>query len=369
MKNIKTTGPLPVIGNQMESEPSRYYHFPSMEKLSNGEVLLCCKELLGSMNDPKGRILMFRSLDEGKTWENGLSPTCHDETAYPEKGYIMAHVTEIEPEELIAVYGLIDTDISKPMFNPVTDGMQNAVIRTTKSFDNGKSWSKPKNIQFTSADIIVPSKIIKLQDGTLGFPCEMHDHWEGGYKEGNCSRFIKSYDKGNTFSEGNIMVADEGILYGDARPAFIDNKLIIFLWTLDLTKMEDQPIHYISTENSAKSWSKPLPINITTQIMSPLYFGNGHMLAIHQDRFSEKPGLKALLSYDNGMNWDKTTETTLYGAENKPDGTNPFAQFDQFQFGYSSLLKMGDNSCLASFWHTNGVTTSISVMKITIEDV
>ncbi len=369
MKRIITTGPFPVVGCQTGTKSSLFHHFPSMEKLSNGEVLLCCKELQGSMNDPKGKILLFRSANTGGTWEKGVSPTCHDEANYPEKGYLMAHVTEIKPEELIAVYGLIDTDINNPMFNPSTDGMQNSVVRITKSFDNGKTWSKPKNIEFESADIIVPSKIINLPNGTLGFPCEMHDHWEGGYKEGNCSRFIKSYDRGNTFSEGNIMAADKGILYGDARPAFIDNKLVIFLWTLDLVKMEDLPIHIISTDNSAESWSNPAPLAITTQIMSPLYVENGIMLAIHQDRFSGNPGLKAILSYDNGLNWDRTTETTLYGAANRPDGTNPFAQFNQFQFGYSSLLKTGDNSYLASFWHTNGVTTSISVMKISVVDI
>ncbi|NQT59160.1 MAG: exo-alpha-sialidase [Bacteroidetes bacterium] len=369
MKRVRKEGPFPVVENLTETKDSHFYHFPSMEKLSNGDILLCSKELNGSMNDPQGKILTFRSHDEGKTWRKEVPPTCHDEALYPEKGYIMAHVTEIEPEELIAVYGLIDTDKNRPMFNPSTDGMQNAVIRTTKSFDNGKSWTAPKNIEFESADIIVPSKIINLPDGTLGFPCEMHDHWEGGYVEGNCSRFIKSYDRGDTFSEGNIMAADKGILYGDARPTFIKNKLVVFLWTLNLAKMEDQPIHVVTTENCAKSWSDPAPINITTQIMSPMYLDDGLLLAIHQDRFSGSPGLKAILSHDNGLNWDKETETTLYGADNRPDGTNPFAQFDQFQFGYSSLLKTGDNSCLASFWHANGETTSISVMKISIEDV
>ena len=339
-----------------------------MEKLSNGEILICCKVLKGSMGDPKGRILMLRSIDEGKTWEKGISPTCHDEIDYPPKGYLMAHVTELGPDELIAVYSLIDTDESNPLFNPSSDGMQSATTRITKSFDNGRSWAKPKDIEFESADIIVPSKIIQLPDGNLGFPCEMHDHWEGGYREGNCSRFIKSYDRGYTFSEGHIMAAAADILYGDARPAFINNEILIFLWTLDLTKMEDQPIHFISTTDSARSWSKPSPINITTQIMSPLYFRDGLMLAIHQDRFSDNPGLKALLSFDNGQNWDRSTEVTLFGADNRPDGTNPFAQFDQFQFGYSSLVKTGDASCLASFWHTNGVTTSISVIKITIKE-
>jgi len=364
---IKLEGPFNVTGR--EGNSSNFYHFPSMENLSNGEILLCCKELEGGMNDPKGRILLFRSADEGKTWGKGTSPTYHDESDYPEKGYIMAHVTQLAPDELIAVYSLIDTDSNKPMFNPETDGMQNARIKITKSFDNGTSWEKPRDIDFQSRDIIVPSKIIKLPDGSCGFPCEMHDHWEGGYKEGNCSRFIKSYDGGRTFDEGKIMAALEGILYGDARPVFIDNDLVIFLWTLDLVKMKDLPIHLISTKDNAETWSKPSPINITTQIMSPLYIRDNLMLAIHQDRFSEKPGIKALLSYDRGLNWDKTTEVTLFGADSRPDGTNPFTEFDQFQFGYSSLLKTGKNTCLASFWHQDGKATSVSVVKITVKGV
>ncbi len=339
-----------------------------MEKLSNGEIILCCKELNGSMNDPKGRILMFRSIDGGKTWKKGISPTCHDETVYPEKGYLMAHVTELEPDELIAVYSIIDTDESKPLFNTVTDGMQPASVRTTKSYDNGRTWTTPKDIEFESPDIIVPGKIITLPDGNIGFPCEMHDHWEGGYKEGNCSRFIKSYDRGYSFSEGNTMAAAEGILYGDARPTCINDEILIYLWTLDLTNMEDQPVHFISTADSGETWSAPAPVNITTQIMSPLYFRDGLMLAVHQDRFSGNHGLKALFSFDSGLNWNRSTEVTLFGAESKPDGTNPFSHFDQFQFGYSSLLKTGDTSCLVSFWHTNGKTTSVSVIKITVEE-
>lgn len=367
MAKILIEGQYSVTGRQGINDKSLFYHFPSMEKLSNGEIILCCKELQGSMNDPKGKILLFRSKDGGMTWDKGISPTLHDEHNYPDKGYLMAHVTELKPDELIAVYSLIDTDSRKPLFNPETDGMQPAKIRITKSFDNGKSWRRPDDIGFKSKDIIVPGKIIPLPDGNCGFPCEMHDHWEGGYKESSCGRFIKSYDRGNTFPKGNIMAASEDILYGDARPAIIDNEIRIFFWTLDLAKMEDQPIHYISTKDNAVSWSKPSPINITTQIMSPIYFRKNLMLAIHQDRFSDNPGLKAVLSYDNGQNWDRSTEVTLFGADSRPDGTNPFAQFDQFKFGYSSLIKTGDNSCLVSFWHAEGDTTAISVIKIKVK--
>lgn len=357
-----------VIPPREKEEKPIFYHFPSMEKLSNGEILLCCKELEHGMNDPSGKILLFRSCNNGKTWEKGISPTIHDERSHPGKGYLMAHITELETDELISVYSIIDTDKNNPLFNPETDGMQPATIRICKSFDNGSSWENPRNIEFTCKDIIVPGKIIKLPDGTCGFPCEMHDHWVGGYKEGSCSRFIKSYDNGESFSEGKIIAGDEGILYGDARPVFIGKKVLIFFWTLDLVEMKDMPIHYVSSIDSGASWTKPEAISITTQIMSPVALNGSLMLSIHQDRFSDNPGLKALLSYDGGLNWNNSTEITIFGAGSKPDGTNPFAQFDQFQFGYSSLIKTGNNSLLVSFWHAADSGTSISVAELSIKE-
>ena len=155
MIQIKIENPYLAAGDRIGNHESSFYHFPSMEKLSNGEIILCCKELKDSMNDPKGRILMFRSMDEGKSWRRGISPTCHDEEDSPEKGYLLAHVTEIDPDELIAIYSMIDTDESKPLFNPATDGMQAARVRTTKSYDNGRSWEKPGDIEFKSNDILI----------------------------------------------------------------------------------------------------------------------------------------------------------------------------------------------------------------------
>ncbi len=363
---IVTEGPFPVAGNFNRGAPPRYQHFPSMELLDSGELLLCCKELEKGMDDPLGRIRLFRSPDNGRSWGEGLAPTCHDLDAFPEKGYLMAHITEIDRNELIAVYSRIDTDLSRPLFNPVTDGMQSAVVRVVRSSDNGMSWSMPEDIVFSSEDIIVPGKVILLRDGSLGFPCEMHDHWDGGYREGNCSRFITSCDGGATFCVGKVMAGDEGILYGDARPVWIGDTLRIFFWTLDLGKMQDLPVHFVETRDNARSWSPPQPVGITTQIISPVYLEGGVMIAVHQDRFSEDPGLKAILSYDNGISWDHRTEITLFGAGSRPDGTNPFAQFDQFRFGYSSLIQTGPLSCLASFWHADGIATAISVIELQV---
>ena len=364
---IVTDGPFPVIGNFNGSTPSRYYHFPSMELLESGELLLCCKELAAGMDDPLGRIRLLRSHDGGRSWRGGLSPTCHDEALNPDKGYLMAHITATGEHELTAVYSRIDTDPARPLFNPDTDGMQNAVVRTVTSSDSGMSWSEPADIEFTSRDIIVPGKIVVLRDGTMGFPCEMHDHWEGGYREGNCSRFIKTGARKASFCEGGIMAGDEGILYGDARPVWIGDTLRVFFWTLDLARMQDLPVHYVETMDNARSWSAPRPAGITTQIISPVYLDEGLMIAIHQDRFSENPGLKALLSYDNGISWDRRTEITLFRADSRPDGTNPFAQFDQFRFGYSSMIRTGERRCLASFWHADGEATAISVIELQVE--
>lgn len=338
-----------------------------MEKLSNDEWIICCREIKDLL-DPKGRIRTRRSFDKGKTWHDGVPPTCHDEKECPQNGFLMCHITELAPNELLAVYMMIHTDESKPLFHPATDGMQFTRVRITKSFDNGKTWAKPKDIEYEYPDLLVTSKAILLPDGSIGIPCETHNIWDESYKKPVAAMLIKSYDRGYTFPEGITVACDPSILYGDARPVFDRNELSLYFWTYNMAKNEDTYIHRTKSTDNGKTWSKASPINLKMQITSPLFVRKDLMVCACQDRFSDKPGIKAFLSYDSGMNWDPESELTIFSANSKPDDTNPFGQFTQFKFGYSTILKLSQRQCAVCYWHDNSVTTSISVSILDILD-
>jgi hypothetical protein len=356
-----------VIGDKVGNKESLYYNFPSMEKLSSGEWIICCREIRRLL-DPKGRIKTRRSTDGGKTWYDGVSPTCHDEKDYPQNGYLMCHITELAPKELFAVYMIIYTDESKPLFHPTTDGMQYTRVRITKSFDNGVTWAKPKDIEYEYPDLLVISKAVILSDGSISIPCETHDIWEEGYKKPVAAMFIKSHDRGYTFSEGVTVACDPFMLYGDARPVFDGNEISLYFWSYNVSESKDAYVHRSKSVDLGETWSKASPINLKMQITSPLFLEKGLMVCACQDRFSENPGIKALISYDEGMNWDAQSEITVFGANSRPDGTNPFGQFTQFKFGYSTILKLSERQCAICYWHDNSATTSISVSILEIAD-
>jgi hypothetical protein len=362
---LKNTGL--VIGDQVGETGSLFYNFPSMEILSNGEWLVASREIR-NLDDPKGKIRVRRSEDQGKNWKDSPSPTCHDERDYPENGFLLCHITELAPDELFSIYMMIFTNESEPLFHKTTDGMQKTKVRITKSFDNGKTWSKPKDIEYETKDLLVTGKPIVFADGSIGIPCEMHDEWTQGYQEPLAAKFLKSYDRGYTIAKGITAACDPSILYGDARPAFNGKELTLFFWTYDVAQNKDLPIHRVQSLDFGETWSKVEPIHLAMQITSPLYVNNHLMVCICQDRFSENPGIKAIFSYDGGMEWDWASEITIFGTKSKPDGNNPFKQFNQFKFGCSSVRRISEKEFAVIFWHDNTATTSISVAIVEITE-
>ena len=144
--------------------------------------------------------------------------------------------------------------------------------------------------------------------------------------------------------------------------------LTMFFWTYNVAENKDLPIHRAKSKDNGETWSKAEPINLKMQITSPLYFNEHQMLCICQDRFSDNPGIKGLLSYDGGMNWDWDSATTIFGTKSRPDGNNPFKQFNQFKFGCSSVRKLSGTEFAVIYWHDNSASTSISVSVAEISD-
>ena len=356
------------IGNPTVVFSKNEYDFnmPSISLLSNGDIL-CLARKINGLNDSKGELVMARSYDGGKTFIEVQHPNTADAKAHPEWGFLLGFVCEAAPGKLVSIYEYIETDDSKPLFSPNTDGMQQAYIRCTVSNDNGLTWEPACDIGFELPDIIVPGQPYVLPNGSIGFATEIHDVWENGYVDGPSSWFIVSRDGGCTFSEGYLMAAENGIIHGDARITFDEDKIITYFWCHDTINNCDLPVHICSSCDSGHTWSKPLPIELNMQITNPHFVKKGATMCLTQDRFGESPGLKAMLSYDEGQTWDTSSAVYLYGTSSRPDGTNPFAQFDQFKFGGSTLCKISNNEVICAYWHEHSGKKAVSVNKIRVE--
>ena len=357
-----------VIGDETGSDTSVFYNFPSCERLSDGSFFICARKING-LQDPAGSQVSVRYWPEEDRVEPACSPACHDMLSNPDKGIYMCHVTELSPNELIAIYPLIHTDSSKPLFSEKYDGIQPCTCRITRSHDNGHTWDLPENLAYTMPDAIIPGKIQKLADGMIGFPMEMHNLYEMPYQEPLQGRFIYSVDGGKTFDRASFFPHPEDFLAGDARCTEDSlGNLTIFFWAYDMKDMKDLKVHRTISHDSGRSFSPLEPIELKKQITSPFYIDENNFLCIYQERFSDQPGIKAMLSHDGGMTWDADSATPLFLCEGTPDGENPFAQFEQYKFGYSTMTRISQTKALATFWNTNGVTSCISVCEIWTEE-
>jgi hypothetical protein len=345
------------------------YLMPSIEKLSDGSIIISAMQA-SYMRDAQAKIKTLRSFDGCKTFKESIPPTIHDEQRYPEKGYVNCHITEIAPGELLSVYMLVHAMPGEPIYHPTADGIVDCSVRTVKSFDNGKTWTQPKDIDVKWPDVIAPGKPLVLKDKSIGIPVESQKIWDKPFVKWPIAGMIKSYDRGESFRELNLMVEMDGVVHGDGRLAVDENGYIIaYLWKYDLINVKDMLVHMSESHDNGKTWTFPVPLNLKGQITSPVFLENGTILCITQDRFSALPGIKAYLSYDRGMNWDFENGITVYGNENNPGTDNPFQGFVNYKFGYSSLLKMTEKLVLATYFYANEHDyMSIGITELEIAD-
>lgn len=357
-----------VIGDAVGTAESCWYNFPSCERLHDGSFFITARKIRG-LQDAKGSAVSVRYWPESGRIVPAAAPAGRDMAAYPEKGVYMCHVTELEPGHLVAIYPLIDCDPDLPLFDAKCDGIQPCRCRVVHSRDNGETWDAPRDLAYDLPDAIIPYKIQKLPQGTIGFPMEMHNHYEKPYIQPLQGRFIYSTSRGENFEEAALFPHPPGMLAGDAR-CTVDGggKLTIFFWAFDMAGTRDLPVHRTVSTDGGRTFTPLEPTSLRQQITSPFWVEGETYLCIYQDRFSDAPGIKAALSRDGGLTWDEAHAVPLFLCESRPDSANPFAAFEQFKFGYSSLTRITDRCALATFWHTNGPTSCISAARIFMED-
>ena len=359
-----------VAGDVIPEEDSLFHMRPCLTKCSDGSFLF--STLIGKgKTSPDGRTKVFRSTDDCKTWEPVASPTAHDENEDPNAGFMMCNITEIEPEHLFAVYNQVDrSNPDEDLFHPQTDGSQHTEVRVTHSYDNGRTWEKPKPIQFTLPDLIMPGKCIILPDGSLGIPCEVWFEWDKGFQDGPSSPILLSHDKGETWAEAAYMAKDEKgeTFFGDPRLTTLnDDTLVTLFWRYHLENGEDLPVHRAESKDNGRTWSVPESTELVGQIANPLFIKEGLMLCVYQKRFGD-PSLRGVLSYDNGKSWDMDADTALWRkADDKDAIKNPFQGYQQYTFGFSRVLKNGPDEALISFWCSNGKTTYVQVLRVQVK--
>ena len=356
-------------GDETARDGSKFCTRPSLARRGDGSFLFAT--LVGSQKTgPDSRIRVLESTDDCATWRVLPSPTVWDERANAGWGYMMCHLTETAPGRLLAAY--LRTDRFNPaedLFHPETNGMQLGVVRLSESPDNGQTWSEPWDLDYKLPDLIAPGPFLRLPDGALGMPFEVWHEWDKGWRQGPSTRLIISHDNGKTWPEAGIIARDETRkhIYGDPRLTTLpDGKLVVLLWVYNIETQEDLPGHRSVSSDNGRTWSVPESVGLTSQIANPAALREGLMLGVYQRRFGGEAGLRAVLSYDDGLTWDAETDVAIWAQGHHTDDKNPFSGYQEYTFGNSTIVKLTDREVLVPFWVSNGNTTYMRILRVEV---
>ena len=358
-----------VIGPETAAPGETGYHFPGACLLSDGSVYLCARRDRG-MNDPFGATEAVRWIPATDEVIPMPSPTSQDVAPDGRRTAYSCYVSELSPGELIALYGLMEPEGHKTVFDEKTYGMIRTSLRIARSHDGGMTWDEPEDLAYRTKDMMIPSRIFHTRNGILGFHAEMHNHWEREYAEPVQARFVYSVDGGRTFDRASFIPHPADFLAGDARPTEdADGNLMSFFWGFDLRTMKDLSIYRSFSRDGGVTWSFVEPVRLKKQITSPFLLEDGACMCIYQERFSAHPGLYAALSYDGGMTWDEENALGIFVRGSAPRSENAFDSGNDgaYTFGYSTLTRLSSHSALVTFWHSNGGSTAVSVCQLTAE--
>ena len=340
---------------------------PFIQQLSK-EEFFCVYRRGTAWASVDGVISKLRSTDKGITWveESVVWDGSADNRLYSYRG---GNLTKLKNGTLLLTSCRFDrSDPNKPIYNPLTEGYLPVDAALFRSSDGGHNWSPPQAVCLPDGEIGNPAgPVIELHDGCWLMPFETWKSYDDTGPAKQRTVAIFSEDKGKTW-DYRTPIADgyaDGIVYWDSSIITLENgRLFALLWTRDLQADSDSPIHCTISEDGGRTWSKPESIGIIGHTMAVVDIGGKRLVMVYSLRNADRPGIKAVLSEDEGKTWDITHQVVVWDARGQSNvGVSSdercLADMATYAFGKPQAIQTLDSSILVSFWCTQACITHI----------
>lgn len=349
---------------------SIHAYFPSAAVLSDGQILATV--VLGEAFEAVNlRTHLFRSTDNGKTWQNeGLIYPGTKERLTSD----CARLTALSNDDLV-VFMIRHDRTEHPnegLTNPETLGFVPTDLLIFRSSDKGKTWTGPQRIQ---PPLVGPSfemccPITVLKDGRWFIPTQTWPGWNGECPNGIKMVALVSCDQGKSWPTYLDVMQEPGrhVYFWESKIIELkDGRLLATAWVYDDTAKSDRPNHYCFSSDGGKTWSTPCSTGLYGQTLTPLELEDGRILSAY--RRTDKPGLWLNISRLEKSQWINEFEMPLWGYQATgliATSQNMSHNFSVLRFGAPCMAYLKDKTILLCFWCYEDCVSNIRWFKIRI---
>ena len=291
---------------------------PNVVPLSESE-LLCLYRVGQALYSDDSTVARLRSTDGGTTWtEEGL--------VWDPRNEDVPHIysgplgTALADGTLLVIGQRLprSSDEYSLRFNPATGGVKPFDIFLQRSQDRGHTWSEPEVLDLRGAGIVdAPSSIIELNDGRWFLACERWKAWDDPSPLHIKGFAMFSADKGKTWGDRMDFpwASDTAKMYHHSRAARkLDGRICALQRTQSIGGREDYDLHFVESDETGRKWSPPRPSGVPGQNNSLADLGSGTLVAVSNAVDTDKPGVLAVLSEDEGKTWDLANRVMLWSG-------------------------------------------------------
>jgi Neuraminidase (sialidase) len=350
--------------------------FPGFCVLPSGRWIVTCRAAPARNINWNQRVFLSYSDDEGKTWSKPFSPFKPKILNGKIGVFRGAYLTYLDNNEIFATLHWIDySDPDLPAFNEKTEGVLDCFIFTSRSYDNGLTWSDPEFVDTSIFKWPAPITGPALYPGSdcIIIQFELNKPYYDTSQWTHASILFFSYDRGKTWPEYFLVGKDREnkIFYWDQRPGVLnDGTILDMFWTYNNKTCSYLNIHARCSRDRGKTWSEIWDTGISGQPGHPVSISGNRIVMpfIQRDRF---PVIKIRTSSDGGKTWQKNSEMVIYSNEEKfrhsekKTMADTWAEFNKFSVGWPITAKVNDTDIIVAFYNgVNPDSTNIEWARI-----
>ena len=322
--------------------------FPTLVRLDNGDLI--CGFNVGGGPNATGGTDWARSTDRGQTWswEGVILPRTDDPVttntlrlSRTADGVLLAYGARKYPGSGKVVFG---RDRTEPVL--------------CRSVDGGRTWTASEVIPTdVPGPFEISNPVVVLADGRWLAPAATLTDPQ---RLGERVVAFESANQGQSWPAWRTVFEDPASEKGFFEQKVIEltpGHLMAVAWTVTLGDYADLENHFTTSRDAGRTWGPIHSTGIQGQTMTPIWLGGNRLLVLYNRRYGEQAVMMCLVTFTDDS-WRVEFEDVLWSAaahrDRPDDAESGIDEFDAFQFGLPSAIRLDDRELLAVHWCQEG---------------